>query len=159
MSFLQSMVIVALILICGLLILVVLLQKGRGGGLAGAFGGAGGGGSAFGAKTGDVFTWITVVLAVLFMLISVVGNFAMDLSASTVQPPLDAGQAPPGTIPVSPAIPVEGGAVGDDAGAADDLGFLDQATTDDEPGAGTDVEEPTEEEAPAGNDDDGTSTP
>jgi len=42
------------------LILLVLVQRGRGGGLVGAFGG-GGGQSAFGAKAGDLFTRITVV--------------------------------------------------------------------------------------------------
>ena len=36
------------------LIALVLIQRGRGGGLAGAFGGAGGQ-SAFGTKAGDVF--------------------------------------------------------------------------------------------------------
>ena len=37
------------------LIFLVLIQRGRGGGLAGAFGGAGGQ-SAFGTKAGDVFS-------------------------------------------------------------------------------------------------------
>jgi preprotein translocase subunit SecG len=60
------------VLVCLLLILVILLQKGRGGGLAGAFGGAGGY-SAFGAKTGDYFTWITVGLAGLFVLVACIG--------------------------------------------------------------------------------------
>ena len=55
------------IVICMLLIGVVLIQKGRGGGLSGAFGGAGGH-SAFGSRTGDMFTWITVVLVSLFLL-------------------------------------------------------------------------------------------
>ncbi|MDP6059564.1 MAG: preprotein translocase subunit SecG, partial [Pirellulaceae bacterium] len=41
------------------LILLVLIQRGRGGGLAGAFGGAGGQ-SAFGTKAGDMFTRITI---------------------------------------------------------------------------------------------------
>lgn len=41
------------------MILVILIQKGRGGGLAGAFG-AVGGSSAFGTKAGDLFTKITV---------------------------------------------------------------------------------------------------
>lgn len=63
------------VLVCILLILVILLQKGRGGGLSGAFGGGGGGYSAFGAKTGDVFTWITVVLTGLFILIAMFGNW------------------------------------------------------------------------------------
>ena len=58
------------IVICILLILVVLLQKGRGGGLGAAFGGAGS--SAFGTKTGDVFTWVTIVLTSLFLLLAIV---------------------------------------------------------------------------------------
>ena len=44
------------------LILLVLIQRGRGGGLAGAFGGMGGQ-SAFGTKAGDLFTRITIVVA------------------------------------------------------------------------------------------------
>ena len=44
------------------LILLVLIQRGRGGGLTGALGGAGGQ-SAFGSKAGDTFTVITVVVA------------------------------------------------------------------------------------------------
>jgi preprotein translocase subunit SecG len=62
------------IIVCLLLILIVLLQRGRGGGLSGAFGGAGGH-SAFGAKTGDVFTWITVGMVALFLLLSVIANW------------------------------------------------------------------------------------
>jgi len=57
------------LIICILLILVVLLQKGRGGGLGGAFGA--GGHSAFGTRTGDVFTWVTIVVVALFLLLSV----------------------------------------------------------------------------------------
>jgi len=60
------------VLVCLLLILVILLQKGRGGGLTGAFGGAGGY-SAFGAKTGDFFTWLTVALAGLFVIVACIG--------------------------------------------------------------------------------------
>ena len=72
-----------LIFVCGLLVLIVLLQRGRGGGLAGAFGG-GGGSSAFGAKTGDVFTWITVVMAFFFVLLAVSANFVFDQSPKPV---------------------------------------------------------------------------
>jgi protein translocase SecG subunit len=60
---------VLFIIICFLLVVVVLLQKGRGGGLGAAFGGAGS--SAFGTRTGDVFTWITIVLTALFLLLAV----------------------------------------------------------------------------------------
>jgi preprotein translocase subunit SecG len=76
--------------------MVILLQKGRGGGLSGAFGGAGGH-SAFGTKTGDVFTWITVALAAMFVIVAAVGNFTMvpekaaDRQAPTVAP----AEAPP----------------------------------------------------------------
>src|SRR5438045_8582067 len=57
-----------------LLICLVLLQKNRGSGLSGAFGGAGGQ-SAFGTKTGDVLTWITVGLTAVFLLLCVAGNW------------------------------------------------------------------------------------
>ena len=61
------------IVICILLIVVVLLQKGRGGGLSGAFGG-GMTTSAFGTRTGDVFTWVTIVLTGLFLLLAIVNT-------------------------------------------------------------------------------------
>lgn len=51
------------------LMIVILLQRGRGGGLAGAFGGLGGQ-SAFGTKAGDVFTRITIVLAVCWVIVA-----------------------------------------------------------------------------------------
>ncbi len=44
------------------MVLLILVQRGRGGGLVGALGGAGGQ-SAFGTKAGDLFTRITVVTA------------------------------------------------------------------------------------------------
>ncbi len=69
-----------MICICGFLVLVILIQRGRGSGLAGAFGG-GGGSAAFGAKTGDVLTWITVAIAVVFLCLAVALNFALDTSA------------------------------------------------------------------------------
>ena len=49
-----------------IMILLVLIQRGRGGGLAGAFGGMGGQ-SALGVRAGDVFTKITVVVAVVWV--------------------------------------------------------------------------------------------
>src|SRR5580693_9456691 len=58
------------------LIFIILLQRGRGGGLAGAFGGAGGQ-SAFGTKAGDVFTRITIGIAVVWVLMAVLTGYAM----------------------------------------------------------------------------------
>jgi len=52
------------------LILLVLVQRGRGGGLAGALGGMGGS-SAFGAKAGDVFTRVTIVAAAVWILLCI----------------------------------------------------------------------------------------
>ena len=53
------------------LILLVLVQRGRGGGLSGAFGGMGGQ-SAFGTKAGDTFTRITIVAATLWIVLCMV---------------------------------------------------------------------------------------
>ena len=54
-----------------ILIGIILLQRGRGGGLAGAFGGMGGQ-SAFGTKAGDVFTKITIWLATAWIVLGCV---------------------------------------------------------------------------------------
>lgn len=68
MSFLISLLTTLLIVVSLFLIGLVLIQRGRGGGLAGAFGGAGGS-SAFGTKAGDVFTRITIGVAAVWFLI------------------------------------------------------------------------------------------
>ncbi len=52
------------------LILLVLVQRGRGGGLTGALGGMGGQ-SAFGTKAGDTFTKITVISATVWILLAI----------------------------------------------------------------------------------------
>jgi preprotein translocase subunit SecG len=57
-----------MLIISVFLILLVLVQRGRGGGLTGALGGMGGQ-SAFGTKAGDVFTRITMVTAVVWILV------------------------------------------------------------------------------------------
>jgi preprotein translocase subunit SecG len=54
------------VLCCLALILIILIQKGRGGGLSAAFGGAGAGG-VLGSKTGDFLTWVTKVLVGVFL--------------------------------------------------------------------------------------------
>src|SRR5437773_1181915 len=55
-----------LTILASFLILLILVQRGRGGGLTGALGGMGGS-SAFGAKAGDVFTRITIVTATIWI--------------------------------------------------------------------------------------------
>ena len=65
------------------LILLVLVQRGRGGGLSGALGGAGGQ-SAFGTKAGDVFTRVTVVAAICWILLCM-ASIALLNSRDTIE--------------------------------------------------------------------------
>ena len=58
-----------LILTSLFMICLVLIQRGKGGGLAGAFGGMGGS-SAFGTKAGDVFTRVTMITALIWIVMS-----------------------------------------------------------------------------------------
>jgi preprotein translocase subunit SecG len=60
---------VVIVILTLFLIILILIQRGKGGGLAGAFGGMGGS-SAFGARTGDVFTKVTVGVAIAWILLS-----------------------------------------------------------------------------------------
>jgi len=112
MSWTQWLLSVVLICVCLFLMLVILLQRGRGGGIASAFGGGGGSG-AFGAKTGDVFTWITCVVAGIFVLLAVVANFAFDRSQlPSVETPAVAAEK--NETPEPQLIPIQ---MGDDGKA------------------------------------------
>ena len=94
------------------LILLVLIQRGRGGGLAGALGGAGGQ-SAFGTKAGDVFTKITIGVAAFWILLcilalNVLGRQTSKFNAATLggSMPIETGKAggalPAGEAPSTP---------------------------------------------------------
>ena len=72
---------VGMLLTAIFLILIVLVQRGRGGGLAGAFGGAGGQ-SAFGTKAGDLFTKVTIVAATFWIVLCLV---ALKIMGTTRQ--------------------------------------------------------------------------
>jgi len=61
-----------LFLVSLFMILIILVQRGKGGGLTGALGGPGGQ-SVFGSKAGDLFTRITVVLATVWMFLLAFG--------------------------------------------------------------------------------------
>src|SRR5215510_1353756 len=73
------------------LILLVLIQRGKGGGLAGAFGGAGGS-SAFGSRAGDAFTKITIGVAAAWILMLMIQVKIVQATAHA------GGEAPVGTI-------------------------------------------------------------
>jgi preprotein translocase subunit SecG len=71
-------VVLSIFLVC-----IILIQRGKGGGLAGAFGGVGGS-SAFGTKAGDFFTRLTVGIAIgwiCLLMLAVVLTNSMHVSA------------------------------------------------------------------------------
>jgi preprotein translocase subunit SecG len=105
MQMLQVFLVTLFMVICILLIIVVLLQKGRGGGLGAAFGGVGT--TAFGTRTGDVFTWVTIVLTVLFVLLSVVTTMAIRPERAVAASPefIPPGGPITAETPVSISVP------------------------------------------------------
>lgn len=70
-SFFIKIVAVLFVICAVVLVLVILLQKGRGGGLSSAFAGGVAGGI-LGSKTGDFLTWVTIVLVSVFLSLAVV---------------------------------------------------------------------------------------
>ena len=108
-GFLMGAVAVLFIIACVVLVLVVLIQKGKGGGLGGAFGGAGAGGL-FGTKTGDFLTWVTIAVTVLFLSLAVImGIFYMP----TISEPEQPGIRP--SAPMQPAGLPQTGQAADEA--------------------------------------------
>ena len=111
------LVVTSLFLIC-----LVLIQRGRGGGLAGAFGGVGGS-SAFGTKAGDVFTRVTIVTATVWFLLAIIqvvlnnqgrdSAFAVEGDLSRTLPvtaPAKGGTAtPPPAVPGGTGAPAPSG--------------------------------------------------
>jgi len=75
------MFMIPLIILSIFLMLVILVQRGRGGGLTGALGGMGGQ-SAFGTKAGDLFTRITIVVAAIWVLLSLASVKFLNLEGS-----------------------------------------------------------------------------
>lgn len=104
------------------LILLVLVQRGRGGGLAGALGGMGGQ-SAFGAKAGDLFTRITIVAATLWILICIAAILVLNPQRVETPPGGEEGSGftaieSPGDDEVEPGGKTKspGGAIGGESG-------------------------------------------
>ncbi|MHC4130742.1 MAG: preprotein translocase subunit SecG [Planctomycetota bacterium] len=107
-SFLINVLAVLWFVCAVVLILIVLIQKGRGGGLSGAFGG-GMSSSLLGSKTGDVLTWVTIFLVAVFLVLAVVlaklyKPTVRDMTpASAVGQTQPAGAAPSTGTPQAPA--------------------------------------------------------
>ena len=70
-SLTMKLVGVLFILTCIALIIVILIQKGRGGGLGAAISGGAAGGL-FGSKTGDFLTWVTIGMTGLFLFLAII---------------------------------------------------------------------------------------
>jgi preprotein translocase subunit SecG len=70
-SFLPGPLNLILLLLGAFLILLVLIQRGKGGGLIGALGGSGGS-SPFGSRAGDQFTRWTIYLALAWLFLTMV---------------------------------------------------------------------------------------
>jgi len=99
------------------MVLIVLVQRPQGGGLAGAFGGAGGGGgdTVFGGRVGDALTWMTVIAFVLYLL------FAVGLNLAPISPERAIEIQPAGSL--TAPLTEDGG-----TGAAPTGGDVDPAT-------------------------------
>jgi len=124
------------IVVCLGLIIVVLLQSGKGGGLAGAFGGAGGVGAVFGGQAAATFlTKATRYLAIGFMLtsLSLAVTLRGTLRSGTVSDGLEGRQPSAattageivqqeGTAADLPGAGVETEAAGESAGAEEQGG-------------------------------------
>ena len=105
---------ILLFLISLFIILLVLVQKGKGGGLAGAFGGQGGQ-SVFGSKAGDLFTRITIGAALIWIVLCITATLALsDGSMNTLGDGNGKADSPAvvemtgdGLNPMSPAAPTD----------------------------------------------------
>jgi preprotein translocase subunit SecG len=70
-SFFANLVAIVFVICAVVLILIVLIQKGKGGGLSAAFGGGMASGI-LGSKTGDFLTWVTIAMVSVFLALAVV---------------------------------------------------------------------------------------
>lgn len=89
------------------LIMIILLQRGKGGGLAGALGGPGGQ-SAFGSKAGDTFTLITTVLALIWGFVCALTMYLLGTHAPSVADEAAFSQGPAGVQDSDPVPPLGG---------------------------------------------------
>lgn len=107
------------------LVLLVLVQRGRGGGLAGALGGPGGQ-SAFGTKAGDLFTKITIGVAAFWIFLCAFSVLALRSRAlptfgagsnnsatadAGTSNPQGAGNSPDSSIELTPGMTPDSGEI------------------------------------------------
>jgi preprotein translocase subunit SecG len=132
---------VLLTMVSVLLMFIILLQRGRGGGLAGALGGMGGQ-SAFGTKAGDVFTKITIGMALAWVLLAGITGMVMYHESS--------GRFPGGgNVSIESNASDDGDADGEPGGMinqqGDDTEKFDDTVADDGTSSGDDTPAGTDE--------------
>jgi preprotein translocase subunit SecG len=131
--FIMSVVAVLFVLCALAMILIILIQKGRGGGLSSAFGGGMAGGL-LGSKTGDFLTWVTIIMVGVFLFLAVImakyyrpiisGEYDVSpIPATRTEQPVKQRppqKAPPGTSALPPARPEPTPATGPSTGPSVD---------------------------------------
>jgi preprotein translocase subunit SecG len=100
------------VIVCGLLIITILLQQGKGGDIANAFGG-GSSQAAFGARSGaTLLTRATSVLAALFLIgalvLTVLGTRGPSSVVGGIEGPAPAPAPPANATPAPAATPMPG---------------------------------------------------
>ena len=140
------------------LIMLILIQRGKGGGLTGALGGPGGQ-SAFGSKAGDTFTAITIVVASLWGLTCVItmlvlgdgGSAASATEQGSVQVSEDAGDEDLGgellVTPANEELSDDGELSGGTDEAADAPAVTETPSADLVPNDDADAEEKSDEQS------------
>ena len=123
---------VAFVVVSVFMMLVILIQKPKGGGLSGAFGGAGGSDTSFvGAKVGDFLTILTVGCFLTFLLLSMGLTWAINPTENAAEAEAEA------------AAQTSGAGMGAAAGA----GATEVLETETDTESGMDAGEATEDEA------------
>ena len=113
-GFFMNVVAVLFVICCIALVLIILVQKGKGGGLSAAFGGSMASGI-LGSKTGDFLTWVTIVLVGVFLSLAVImaKYYKNDVGSYGEAAPAPINQ----TTNQSPTPPVTNTATGDTSSA------------------------------------------
>lgn len=96
---------IILVINCLMMVGVILVQRGKGGGLAGALGGGMGGESAFGARGATAAKKATAIMAILFVVLSAALGYIRRIeregSPDRSRPPAQQ-QSEPFDIPIDP---------------------------------------------------------
>ena len=128
-SFFMNVIAVVFLICAVVLMLTILIQKGRGGGLGATFGGGLASGI-LGSKTGDFLTWVTIALVGVFLTLAVVmakfykptiSDFGAGQPQPTQQLPTQQPQAQQ-ELPQSSELPLAPAETGGESTDANSLG-------------------------------------